>query len=88
MDHMSEFAGCAPDGLDIPDDNDQNTLKISKPANAERGENRNLQKSGRKATNLSLPLEGSSDAEDQLAASFMIDNNAVEFSNADIKISR
>ncbi len=88
MDHVSEFAGYGSAGLNITDSNDQDTLKFNKPKDVQRDENRSLQKSGRKATNLSLPLEESSDAEDQLAASFVIDNDAVEFSSADIRISR
>eukprot|EP01084_Bolivina_argentea_P305754 528223_1 len=88
MDHISEFAEYGSADLNITDSYDQDTLKLKKERDFYTDENRSLQKSGRKATNLSLPLEDSSDAGDQLAASFLIENNAVEFSNADIKISR
>ncbi len=83
MDYISEPAGS--NGINR---RDQETLKLNRQSDVPRDANTSLQKSSRKATNLSLPLEGSSEAEDQLAASFIIDNDAVEFANADIKISR
>ncbi len=88
MDHISEATGCGSAGLNRMYSPDQETLKLNRQNDVPREENTSLQKSGRKATNLSLPLEDSSEADDQLAASFVIDNNAVEFANADIKISR
>ncbi len=88
MDYISEFVGCGSTEWKSNDSNGQDTLKFNRQNDVKREETRSLQKSGRKATNLSLPVEEASDAEEQLAASFVIDNNAVEFSSADIKISR